>query len=481
MKLSKTGFGCYRVDNRIDEHVCALKNALLSGITVIDTSSNYTDGRSEILVGNVIDEVLEQENIKREDITIVTKVGYMQGQNYKFALRKKENGSPFEDVVEYGEGLWHCISPGFLDDQLNRQMFRLDQNGRDGYIDAYLLHNPEYFLLWAQAQGMKLGDARKEYYSRIKKAFEFLEAKAKEGKIVSYGISSNTFPAESGQYDFTSLEKIIKIANKVSQNSSTKNHFLFIQLPFNLMESGALLTKNQANGTKTVLETAKENGLRVLINRPLNAITKKGLIRLADFKAETFSEEEFIRHIKILKMMEDDFVNEKLPNTGFPDKEKETIAELFTLGSKIGENSKNFGSVEHLNDVIEHYFSPRINYLMDFFEDKVNDENLTKLFDKYLKVVFGTLNILSDYYKTTAVKRSAFLHSLIDGATGGKTEGLSLSKKAILLVSSVDGVDSVLVGARKEKYSEELAEIEKLERIENAESVFIKIKESLDK
>lgn len=477
MRLSNTGFGCYRVDNRIDEHVRALKKALLSGITVIDTSSNYTDGRSEILVGNVIDELLEQENIKREDITIVTKVGYMQGQNYKFALRKKEHGSPFEDVVEYGEGLWHCISPGFLDDQLNRQMFRLDQNGRDGYIDAYLLHNPEYFLLWAQAQGMMPGDARREYYSRIKKAFVFLEAKAKEGKIVSYGISSNTFPAESGQYDFTSLEKIIKIAKEVSE----QNHFIFIQMPFNLVESGALLTKNQANGTKTVLETAKENGLRVLVNRPLNAITKKGLIRLADFKAETFSEEEFLRHIKILKMMEDDFVNDKLPNTGFPDKEKETLASLFTLGSKIGDNSRNFGSIEHLNDVIENYFSPRINYLMDFFENKVNDENLKKLFDKYLKVVFGTLNILSDYYKATAVKRSAFLHSLIDGATGGKTEGLPLSKKAILLVSSVDGVDCVLSGARKEKYSEELAEIEKLEKIENAGSVFIKIKESLDK
>ena len=476
MKFSKTGFGCYRVDNRIPEHAEALKKALLSGITVIDTSSNYTDGRSEILVGNVIDELLEQGKIRREDITIVTKVGYMQGQNYKFALRKKEQGAPFKDVVEYGEGLWHCISPDFLEDQINRQMFRLDQNSRDGYIDVYLLHNPEYFLNWAKSRGMELEDARKEYYSRIKKAFEFLEMKAKEGIIKSYGVSSNTFPSEADKYDFTSLETLIEIAKGISK----ENHFIFVQMPFNLAESGALLTKNQSNNTKSVLETAKENGLRVLVNRPLNAITKKGLVRLADFKSDAFNKDEYRKRFEVLKLMEDDFANEKLPNTNFPEKEKETLVSLFTLGSKIGENSMNFGSIEHLNDVIEQYFSPRINYLMDFFEDKVSDDNLTKQFDKYLKLVFGALNMLSNYYKESAVKRSAYLHSLIDGATGGKTEGLPLSQKAILLLSSVDGVDCVLTGARKEKYIDDLAEIEKLERIENAESVFIKIKEELD-
>jgi hypothetical protein len=152
MTFANIGFGCYRIDNTIGEHYDALAKALTEGIDLIDTSSNYADGRSELLVGRVLSDLISADKIKREDITLVTKAGYIQGQNFKLAAKLKEEGKPFTEVVELQDGLWHCISPDFLEDQITRQLERL----KTDYIDVYLLHNPEYYLDWAKESNVEI-------------------------------------------------------------------------------------------------------------------------------------------------------------------------------------------------------------------------------------------------------------------------------------------------------------------------------------
>ena len=53
-----------------------------------------------------------------------------------------------------------------------------------------------------------------------------------------------------------------------------------IEFPLNLLETGAVLRRNQ--GELSLLELAVEKKLGVLINRPLNAIVKDRLVRLAE-------------------------------------------------------------------------------------------------------------------------------------------------------------------------------------------------------
>jgi aryl-alcohol dehydrogenase-like predicted oxidoreductase len=75
-------------------------------------------------------------------------------------------------VVEYADGLEHCIHPDFLDDQIGRSLERL---GLDA-LDGYLIHNPEYYLGWAHKQGFDSERAAvQEYYRRIDQAFRHLE------------------------------------------------------------------------------------------------------------------------------------------------------------------------------------------------------------------------------------------------------------------------------------------------------------------
>src|SRR5262249_50432950 len=92
-----------------------------------------------------------------------------------------------------------------------------------------------------------------------------------------YGISSNAFPEDEARSDFTSLAKVLEIAQQISKS----HHFAVIQFPFNLYESGAALVKN--NKKETVFELAARAKLGVLINRPFNSFSRGRLIRLTSF------------------------------------------------------------------------------------------------------------------------------------------------------------------------------------------------------
>ncbi|MGA1414287.1 MAG: aldo/keto reductase, partial [Candidatus Kapaibacteriota bacterium] len=52
--VSKAGFGTYRIALGNDAHALALMKAIASGINLIDTSTNYALGASEMLIGEAL-------------------------------------------------------------------------------------------------------------------------------------------------------------------------------------------------------------------------------------------------------------------------------------------------------------------------------------------------------------------------------------------------------------------------------------------
>lgn len=250
---SKTGYGCYRIAAGNAEHRDSLREAFISGTNLADTSSNYTDGHSEALVGNVIRELTGSNRIAREELIIVSKGGYIQGSNLEAVRHSKD---PAFETVQYNDYCWHSIAPEFLEGQIRASRKRLGL----ATIDIYLLHNPEYYLLDAKNRGTAPDEAGQIYKERLKKAFDFLEEKVSEGVIGCYGVSSNTF-VTYGQYESTDLDMVLKTAGP---------NFRCIQFPANPLETGFLRLKG------------KTGNLFVLSNRPLNAfLPEKGMIRLA--------------------------------------------------------------------------------------------------------------------------------------------------------------------------------------------------------
>jgi hypothetical protein len=125
-RVSRAGFGCYRVDDRVPEHRQALSDALEAGVNLIDTSTNYADGHSETLVGEVLAGAIEAAGVRREDVVVVTKAGYLQGGNLDEARRRARAGRPWTEIVTYGPDLWHSVSPDFLADQLTASLEKAD-------------------------------------------------------------------------------------------------------------------------------------------------------------------------------------------------------------------------------------------------------------------------------------------------------------------------------------------------------------------
>jgi len=276
LTTSKLGFGGYRIDDETPEHSEALQKALLEGCNLIDTSTNYMDGGSERCVGAVLGTLTRTGTLRREEVIIVSKIGYVQGQNLELAQKREAAGQPFPEMVKYMDGCWHCIHPEFLREQLERSLNRLQIET----LDVCLLHNPEYFL--SDAKARRRGDlksARDEFYRRLREAFRFFEGQVAAGTIRWYGVSSNTAVSPAADPETTSLARMLAAAREAG---GAAHHFRILQLPMNLFEAAALLERNTGpDNRQTALETASDVGIAVLVNRPLNAIVGNRMIRLA--------------------------------------------------------------------------------------------------------------------------------------------------------------------------------------------------------
>ncbi|MBH0181856.1 MAG: hypothetical protein HP490_09320, partial [Nitrospira sp.] len=189
LTTTRVGFGTYRVHAQEAEHRDALKKALQASCNVIDTSTNYMDGDSERAVGTVLADMIASGELRREEVVVVSKIGYVQGENLKLAEARERSGRPYPDMVKYGDGIWHCIHPEFLADQLALSLDRLGLLT----LDVCLLHNPEYFLSEAAHHGEQdLAARRARFYGRLEQAFAYFESQVAAGRLQYYGVSSNT-------------------------------------------------------------------------------------------------------------------------------------------------------------------------------------------------------------------------------------------------------------------------------------------------
>ena len=142
------------------------------------------------------------------------------------------------------------------------------------WSDCYLIHNPEYFLLDALNRGVPRNEALDAMNERIYRAFVALEQAAAEGKIGSYGISSNSFAKAPSDPEFLPYGDLTALAAHAAESAGGGRHrFTTVQLPVNLLETEGL----------ACAQWAKRHGLRVIANRPLNAQHGTQMFRLADY------------------------------------------------------------------------------------------------------------------------------------------------------------------------------------------------------
>ncbi|MEO9294692.1 MAG: aldo/keto reductase [Nitrososphaera sp.] len=266
LSLSSIGMGTYlgdisEQDDRAVEE--AVYRSVKSGaVNVIDTAINYRAMKSEKSIGRAL-ERLAKEGITRDQVFVSTKNGYITN----------DGDFPAVDVMEYvhrmyiSQGIitaddissgYNVMNPNYLARCIDKSL----ANMRLATIDLVYIHNA--FESWQQDVN------RSQFMEMLTRAFELYEKYRQAGKLRYYGMATWTcFRVPPDSQEFLSLEEAVKAA----ESAGGKDHgFRFIQLPYNLAYSEALLLKNQSAGAErnlTILEAAAKLGIGVFTSIPL--------------------------------------------------------------------------------------------------------------------------------------------------------------------------------------------------------------------
>jgi hypothetical protein len=443
--VSEAGFGTYRIALGNDSHALALMKAVTSGINLIDTSTNYALGASESLIGEVLKTI--EHDIKRSDLVIITKIGYVQGPLLEEVRKREAEGNGYPDMVHIGDEIAHCIHPEFLNDQLTQSLKRMQVK----YADGLLLHNPEYFFKDPNlSKEMSIDEKRELFYARIKLAFEYMEQMVDRGMIRYYGISSNTFPMPADHPEFCSAERCLDIANSIKSD----HHFSIIQFPFNLVEPEAATELNQDDEGLTLIEFAEENNLVALVNRPLNGIRNGQLIRLTDVHTVQLPNLEELKH-EIERVSHASYsFTQKIDALGIEDQEvRNLLIAYITAVNVLQVTWHTFKSLQDWNkerDVILGKMAIALNGI-----NVIGDEKVKEWVLQVAGLTGKIVNMIGSYYATldnSDFKRNEYIRSVIEKAFPVTFLGMPLSQSAFNATRSVKGISAVLIGARSTEY-----------------------------
>ena len=256
--LSSIGIGTYlgNANEATDQsYTEAIVRAVQLGTNVIDSAANYRFQRSERSIGKALAKLTNELGFSRDELIICTKGGYLpfdgappwNVREYVEETFVKQGVATFDDFV----GGSHCMTPAYLQNQLDQSLSNLDVES----LDVYYIHNPE----------SQLGQvSEEEFYHRITAAFEVLEQNRKAGKFTFYGVATwNGFRVTQDSKDYHSLSRMVEAAKK----AGGENHgFRFVQLPFNIAMPEALTIVNQQVGNQklTTLEAAEAFNITVI-------------------------------------------------------------------------------------------------------------------------------------------------------------------------------------------------------------------------
>jgi aryl-alcohol dehydrogenase-like predicted oxidoreductase len=377
-------------------------------------------------------------------------------------MEREESGQPFPEMVKVAEGLWHCMHPAWLKEQLDRSLMRLGLET----LDVCLLHNPEYFLGEAAKRRVPLAEARAEFARRITEAFRHLEGEVTAGRLRFYGVSSNSIAALASEPEATDLEAFLAAAREAGGD---RHHFRVVQLPLNLLESAAALP---AEGT-AVVERASAAGLAVLVNRPLNAIMEGRVVRLADPpslpEGPSFSEQQ-----AVVRDLEAEYARTIAPSVEVPKDSGARPAEFFRWADQLGNIAMELDSLEHWRDIETQAVAPRIMQVVDALDQILVGQAAVrwKAFrDRYLSAIDVMFGALRRRAADRSRRRSLAIARAVDPLLPEDRRGAPLSQKALSVVASVSGVTTVLVGMREADYVADAVAMMGAPRIERVAAI----------
>ena len=438
-----------------------------------------------------------QSGLNRADFRIVSKAGYVASSDLNVhdgepmepisnnnassisvggAIRpdmfksRLESTHELIDLGHLGLGdVYHSMHPSLLQQQLEHSLDALQTD----YIDSYLIHNPEHYLQYKQmldkaGVGKTTKDAAPQARTstspqptltaalpdpltfppleeKLLDAFITLEEAVRDGKIRSYGISSNwlAYAAESQELNYKEWINLSESAyrsvnaegathGRVVDNSRRSN-FRILQFPGNIIET---------YGLDNIGRWAKTQGLEVMVNRPLDALDAQGQQwRLATYSGAPRSVYNALR-AKIIEHFQD------LAAAGKSDQSLQRNAKFMsTLITDLDRELYQFQSVYHYQQDFSAQIMPMLIERMSMMQDPAGLEAIQTFLEVYERKVRQHCSVAAEEH----------VASLYKGKYNSQTT--KLQDFALNHLLSHENVDIVLNGMTRESYVDEGLEL----------------------
>ncbi len=269
LNLSSIGMGTYLGQPNTEDDK-AIENAIYESIksgavNVIDTAINYRAMKSEKSIGRALSRLVKDDIISRDQVFICTKNGYITN----------DGDYPGIDVMQYMQDMF--ISTGLIDSKdISSGYNVLNPNYIARCIDKSLLNmhlsTVDLVYIHNAFESWHNDVSKEQFIEMLSKVFEVYEKYRQDNKIRYYGMATWTcFRVQQDNNEYLSLEEVVNLAEKIGGRHQ-QHGFRFIQLPYNLAYSEALLLKNQnvrSEKNLTILEAAEKLNIKVFTSIPL--------------------------------------------------------------------------------------------------------------------------------------------------------------------------------------------------------------------
>ncbi|KAI9475348.1 hypothetical protein BDB00DRAFT_859946 [Zychaea mexicana] len=376
-----------------------------------------------------------------QNLTVVTKAGYLSATDV-------EGFDENKDYVKINDKSFHAVSAKVIESQISKSLERL----KTDKLDIFMINGPERMLM-----AKNRGYSSTQLYKDLGETFKYLDAQVANGTIGGYGLCSNTMALPSA-VDHVSLSQVLDACSK-------PDNFVAVEAPFNIFEREVAV----ADGSKTVSDIAKENGIHLMTNRPLNAIAN-GQIRVlvnhalggGDTEGSRSSERELMdkmsKSFDKVSTLESDMLSE-LPL------QEDSLTAKFVWGQVLSENLSRL-SQNHF--AARHYLSQQVlpavekdikileNYAAELEDDRVH------AFDDWINEYRESVRVLADdivgYAYIDTLRKNSELDRILNALspTLSKQNGHGLysplSVKVLRLLLAHEQVGTVFTGMRDPIY-----------------------------
>lgn len=421
---------------------------------MIDTSSHFGHGASETFLGNALQDLIKQDKVKREEIVVVSKAGFILPSPISSPEQALQNVPSYAKISDTS---YHSIHPSYLSSQITASLERLKLDK----LDIFMLNNPERMLGDRHVPG---GYTKTRLYKEIAEAFVHLDEEVAKGRIGGYGICSNALHVPTTE-DHLSLKTIVKSR----QDHGWKlDNFVAIETPLNLFERELVTDVFPA---KSLAREAKEYNIFVFTNRPLNAIAGGQVVTLENKGQHNRHETA----AKLLETLDLSFVSLAQMELDIKDMiQEESLALKFVWSEILSENlsrlSSNYYAAKHY---LEREVLPAIDRDLETLEESTQDpqrqdqdeeekEAIRLWIDRYRNEAKTLTKDMAAFCQLDSNKRNDELNLVLGlicrefvtdvGPNKVEDIGSPLSTKSIQFCTAQENVGCTLVGMRTPDY-----------------------------